>query len=249
MIRPLLGAFQFLTIFPIRASTAPPGHCAGWFPLVGAVLGYLGASVYIVTTRVLPVPVAALTVLAFWIVASGGLHEDGLADCADAFRAGRSPQRILAIMKDSRVGTYGALAVVLSVLFRWQSVAGLQTPAIPFLVCAQSTPRLAMVWFAYVSRPFGTGMGQQFSHDLSPARVLLAIITGLGLLFLLPPASAVCVLLVNLLLIYGAREYFYARLGGVTGDCFGAVEQLSEIGTLLIFLCPVSTWSGMPSPL
>src|ERR1051326_7376092 len=96
----LLAAIRFLTIIPVRGGDAPPGKAAAFFPLVGAMLGAAGAGIYLLTSRAFPGSVAALATVAFWVVISGVLHEDGLADVADAVRAGRSRDRMLAILKD-----------------------------------------------------------------------------------------------------------------------------------------------------
>src|SRR5215469_7120056 len=100
----LLGAISFLTILPIARKTAPSGRAAIFFPLVGAMLGAAGAGIFLALSRAIPISLAALIVVAFWASISGVLHEDGLADSADAFRAGRSREKIAAILKDSRIG-------------------------------------------------------------------------------------------------------------------------------------------------
>src|SRR5262245_13968406 len=104
MIPAFLGAVQFLTVLPVPGKTAPPARSAIFFPLVGAWLGWMGATIFLFLRAVFPLELAALAAVAFWIVVTGALHEDGLADVADAFRAGRSADRILAILKDSRIG-------------------------------------------------------------------------------------------------------------------------------------------------
>src|ERR1700685_3414718 len=100
-MRTLLGAISFLTIIPVRLETAPPGRSAALFPLVGAMLGAAGTFIYIEAAKAIPGSLAALITVAFWTVISGIMHEDGLADVADALRAGRSQERMLAILKDS----------------------------------------------------------------------------------------------------------------------------------------------------
>src|ERR1700693_1278895 len=101
------AAIRFLTILPVRGGDAPPGKAAAFFPLVGAMLGAAGAGVYSLTAMAFPASIAALATVAFWIAVSGVLHEDGLADVADAVRAGRPRERVLEILKDSRIGAFG----------------------------------------------------------------------------------------------------------------------------------------------
>ncbi len=170
LVSAMAGAIQFLTIvrLPPTDRPAPPGQAAAWFPLVGAALGAIGAAVYIAAERVLPQSLAALATVAFWSAASGVLHEDGLADVADALRAGRTPERMLAILKDSRIGTFGAVAVVLSILARWQALEHVNAAGV-LCVCiaAQAVPRAAMVGLAWTSRPVGMGLGHALSSTLT----------------------------------------------------------------------------------
>src|SRR3984885_1589840 len=160
-MRSLVSAIQFLTIIRLPATDrpTPPGQAAAWFPLVGAALGALGGAVYIGAGKVLPASLAALMTVALWAAISGVLHEDGLADVADALRAGRTPERMLAILKDSRIGTFGAVAVVLSILARWQALEHTTAPNILCLcIAAQAVPRASMVGLAWTSRPVGYGL-------------------------------------------------------------------------------------------
>src|SRR3954449_4276988 len=113
MIARFLGAVQFLTTLPVRRATASPGRCAVFFPLVGAAMGSAGGLLLYALRNVMPPSLAALLVLSFWALLTGGLHEDGFADVADAFRAGRSREKMFAILKDSRIGAHGALAMIL----------------------------------------------------------------------------------------------------------------------------------------
>jgi adenosylcobinamide-GDP ribazoletransferase len=123
------------------------------------MLGAAGAGIFLLASAAFPISIAALATVAFWTVISGVLHEDGLADVADAVRAGRSRDRMLAILKDSRIGTYGAVAVLLSVLARWQALEFLATPRVlEVLIASQAVPRAAIVAMAWCSRPAGSGL-------------------------------------------------------------------------------------------
>jgi adenosylcobinamide-GDP ribazoletransferase len=239
MMRQLLGAIQFLTILPVPAGTEP-NRAVFFFPLVGAALGAGAAGVQWAAARVLLPPIAALLALAFLMIATGGLHEDGLADVFDAFRAGRSPERIHAILKDSRIGTYGALAIVVSSLLRWQAIAALADRALPALAAAAGASRGGMVLLAYLSKPAGEGLGRSFVAGLSAAPVITAAVQAAALGFLVSPMHGVVALAANALVILLARAYFQRRLGGVNGDCMGATCQILEVLMLLIFVCPLS---------
>jgi adenosylcobinamide-GDP ribazoletransferase len=234
-MRTFLAAISFLTIIPVT-SKVPPGRAAMFFPLVGAMLGAAGAGLLIAASLVLPPSLAALIAVAFWTVISGVLHEDGLADVADAMRAGRTREKMLAVLKDSRIGTYGAVAIVLSLVARWQALEHVPAARI-LLVCivAQAVPRAAMVALAWLSRPSGDGLGLAFSSSLTTTGALIAIAQGIVASMLLGWRPGLLILAGAYLIVRGARTYFYKRIGGVNGDCLGATEQLLEIFILILF--------------
>src|SRR5204862_3288051 len=126
----------------------PPHRAALFFPLVGAALGAAAGGVRWAAAQVFPASMAALLALLFLIVATGALHEDGLADVFDAFRAGRSPERIHAILKDSRIGAFGVLALVIAVLLCWQSIGLLCSGVVPAVAAVVGAARGAVVAFA-----------------------------------------------------------------------------------------------------
>jgi adenosylcobinamide-GDP ribazoletransferase len=231
------AAVQFLTLIPARSS-ATPASAAMFFPLVGAVLGLAAGAIRVYAP--LPSPIAALLALGFLVAVTGALHEDGLADVADAFRAGRSPERILAILKDSRIGTFGAAALVLTLLLRWQAIVSLETQAIPALAAAGAASRGAMVVLAAISRPLGDGLGKAFCLELRRPGVAAAGIQAAALPFVGGTLVGTAALGANVLAIAMARAYFHRRAGGVTGDCLGCVSQAVEILTLIVFLCRFS---------
>jgi adenosylcobinamide-GDP ribazoletransferase len=200
------------------------------------MLGAAGAGLFIAANFVLPVSLAVLIAVAFWTLISGVLHEDGLADVADAMRAGRTREKMLAILKDSRIGTYGAVAIVLSLVTRWQALQHVPSPRI-LLVCivAQAVPRAAMVALAWLSRPSGEGLGLAFSSSLTTTGASIAIAEGLVASMLLGWRPGLLILAGAYLTVRAARAYFYKRIGGVNGDCLGATEQLLEVFILVLF--------------
>src|SRR5579862_809708 len=229
-MKTLLGAVSFLTVVRVPGEGVSPGRAAIFFPLVGAAIGAAGAAIYLGALRVLPNSLAALAAVVFWAGISGVLHEDGLADAADAFRAGRSKEAMLGILKDSRIGTFGAVAIVLSVIARWQAVEFLSTPGVvEVFIAAQAVPRAAMVGLAWVSRPAGTG-------------AVIALAQGVAAAFLLGVRPGVAIGLGSYLIVRIARWYFYRRIGGVNGDCLGATEQILEIFVLVLFTCRTCMW-------
>jgi adenosylcobinamide-GDP ribazoletransferase len=237
------AAIRFLTVVPVRGGDLPPGRAAAFFPLVGAVLGAAGAGVYLLAAKAFPVSIAALATVAFWIAISGVLHEDGLADVADAVRAGRTRERVLSILKDSRIGAYGAVAILLSVLARWQALEYLATPrVVETLIAAQAVPRAAMVAMAWCSRPAGSGLGYALSSTLGTPAALAAMAQGVAAALLCGWRPGFAMIAGSVLIVQASRGWFYLRLGGVNGDCLGFTEQLIEIFILLMFACRSCAW-------
>jgi adenosylcobinamide-GDP ribazoletransferase len=235
MIARLLGAIQFLTILPVRGSTAPPGGCALFFPLVGAALGGAGAYALIGLRELIPPTLAALLVLSLWSLVTGGLHEDGFADVADAFRAGRSTERIFAILKDSRIGAHGAVALILITLVRWQGLGAIAADPIGGLSATFAISRAAMVATAWTTPPAGSGLGLEFSKHLTTVGALFAILTALIFAALAP--AGLLLAWVATVVVFGARAYFMRRIGGVNGDCLGAVSLVVETCGLVVLTC------------
>jgi adenosylcobinamide-GDP ribazoletransferase len=240
-MRRILAALQFLTIVPVPGQYHP-AEGAGAFPLIGAALGTAAGGIFLSTAQIFGANIAALLALAFLLAIAGGLHEDGLADVFDALRAGRSRERMLAILKDSRIGAHGALALVIAVLLRWQGIAASGTRAVAVLASALAASRGAMVALAYVSPALGDGLGdglgKAFCAGLRPSAVAIAVLLGAAFPFTCGVASGVVAVSANAATLWVVRAWFQHRLGGVTGDCLGAACQISEIVTLLVLICP-----------
>jgi adenosylcobinamide-GDP ribazoletransferase len=242
-MRALLSAVQFLTILPVSSEPVPPGRAAAFFPLVGAILGAAGAGVFLLATRALPVSIAALATVAFWTLITGVLHEDGLADIADAVRAGRPQEKVLRILKDSRIGTFGAVALILSIAARWQAIEYLATARIlEVFVASQAVPRAAIVALAWTSRPAGEGLGHALMSTLSTPDALFAIAQGMAAAFWCGWRPGLVMIGGSFLVLRLAQAWFYRRIGGVNGDCLGFTEQILEVFVLVLFTCVRCEW-------
>ncbi len=236
-------ALAFLTRLPVPApepelDRAPDlARATRAMPLVGAMIGVLGAAVYWLSGVLgLPPAIAGLLAVAATVGLTGALHEDGLADSADGLFGGAEPTRRLEIMRDSRTGAYGALALIFSVVLRAAALAALAAPgpAAAALIAAhalvRALPPAVMAW-APLARDDGlaAGAGQAESKHAWSA---LGLGAAIALLFLgFGPGLAALLLagLAGLAMIRLAR----ARIGGYTGDILGAIEQLGEIAVLL----------------
>ncbi|MDQ1469088.1 MAG: adenosylcobinamide-GDP ribazoletransferase [Bryobacterales bacterium] len=241
MTKRFLAALQFLTVLPIRGSTATPGQAAIFFAITGALLGTSAGAVFLAANPGMGRSTAALLSIGWLLFLTGCLHEDGLADVADAVRAGRTREKVLAILKDSRIGTYGALALIVSLLLRWQALA--QSPVNPVLGLAATLAisRSAMVVLAATTPSVSDGLGRAFAAEISQPVLLIVAAQALAFSLLAGWAHAIAMTLASALTILLARTWFLRRLGGVNGDCLGATCQAVETLNLVILAWRHST--------
>ncbi|HEX3208718.1 MAG TPA: adenosylcobinamide-GDP ribazoletransferase [Geminicoccaceae bacterium] len=234
-------ALRFLTRLPAGSGAHPPPDALAAsvpaFPLVGALVGAAGALAFALGARVgLPPPLAALLAVAAQILLTGGLHEDGLADLADGFGGGRTRVEKLRIMRDPRIGSFGALALVLVLLARVGALATLADPrlaaAVLIAAAAASRAMLPVVMTALPpARGEGLAAGAGRPHPLrAAAGVAIAILVASILLAPALAASGLIVAAFAALLIAGLAR---RQIGGHTGDVLGAAQQLAETGFLL----------------
>jgi adenosylcobinamide-GDP ribazoletransferase len=238
-------AFQFLTRLPLVELSYKPdalARAAKFFPLVGLVVGVGDAAVYRLLSPHLPAPIVTLLIVLFSTLVTGGLHEDGLADAADAFGGGWNRQQTLEIMKDSRIGSYGALALMFSAAAR--TVLLLYLPAgefLQYLISAEILCRWTILPLgaALSSAGNGAGQGSRVAGNISGVSLVVGTLTALcvvgyllRVLMVWPFAAASAVTLLSGL-------YYKRRIGGITGDCFGATSQLTLVS---VYLCGV--WHG-----
>ncbi len=179
-----------------------------------------------------------MVVLAAWMLLTGALHEDGLADTFDAFGSQHSREGILRVMKDSRIGVYGALALGVSLLLRWQALVLLPSgQAIFALVASQVIPRTGIVALAWLAGPASGGLGGVFAASLRKTQVGACFCLAAAVLLPFGPWHAIMAVVgLCLLIVATAALYSRAKIGGVTGDCLGAASQVQEIAVLLTIL-------------
>lgn len=231
---------RFLTVLPAGKGGAVRG-AAAWFPLVGALLGLGAEAVLRLSALALPTSLAGALAVLFLVLVTGGLHEDGLADVADACRAWRSAERILDILKDSRIGAHGAAAIGLSLLIRAHAMAALLPAPWSRIPAALALSRGAPVLLGAMSKPAGAGLGRQFCEALDRPTAAAAAVQCIAAASLCGPWPAAALLVVLALALLAARVYFHRRLGGVTGDCLGAFSQIVEGASLVVLACLRST--------
>lgn len=236
--RRFAAALGFLT--RIRVSDAALAtnlrQAVGFFPAVGLLIGAIAAAVYWVAQLVLPIPVAVtLSVIATAMI-TGGFHEDGLADSADGLGGGYSRDAVLRIMQDSRIGTFGALALVLALVLKIQVLSALGNPwIVPALLVGHSISRLASTTVIRINEYVrAEGLSKPLADRITPGSLLLASAFGLAPLLLLPWNVALCVVAaVGIATAYLAHRG-RVRIGGYTGDLLGMTQQVTELVAYLV---------------
>jgi adenosylcobinamide-GDP ribazoletransferase len=243
MLTKLGLALSFLTIVPVprhrMADARELAASMAWFPLVGLLLGALLTGAALGLQGCLPLPATAAILVALLTAATRALHLDGLADTLDGLGGGHTREDSLRIMKDHAVGAFGAVGLVLVLLLKYGLILGLlEMGAVKNLLIFPAAGRMAMVLLAYLS-PYARlegGLGEAMA-TLTTGKVLClaggsaALIVAVvahwqGLLSL----AMVCAL------TWALALYFKQRLGGVTGDVFGAVNEVMEITGLISLL-------------
>jgi len=233
----VVEAIVLLTRLPLRMRHASRGARAAWaWPLAGAAVAVLAGAVgWIGLSLGLSPALAAGLVLAAQIAATGALHEDGLADTADGLWGGQERTRRLEIMKDSRIGSYGVLALVLSLGLRWVALAALFDGGGLFapLIAAAALSRAPMgVLMAALPNARGAGLAQSVGRpgqDTATLGAILAFVVALLAVGWVVLAPVFWVALATIALAALAK----AKIGGQTGDILGASQQLAEIAALL----------------
>ena len=263
-LRLLCVATQFLTRLPTpRLRDFDPGWLAQstrYFPLVGILIGLANVLVWWIASHWLPASVSIGLMMAVSMLLTGAFHEDGFADACDGLGGGNSKDRALAIMKDSRIGAFGAIGLFLLLGLKWTTLAAL--PSAVFAQCVVASHMLSR-WFAigliaflpYV-RADADAKARDFAGRLGGGEWILS--GAIGLLGLAAVAwvyarsgaaldwtalgTGACVA-VSVAVVGGL--YVRQRLGGYTGDCLGAVQQLAELGFLLGGLAAVDSARGL----
>lgn len=246
-------ALQFLTRLPIPhwVGFHPDwlSRSAVFFPLVGAIVGLCNGLVWWLCGHWLPNSVSIAVMMAASLLITGAFHEDGFADVCDGFGGGATRERILSIMKDSRVGAYGAMGIAMLLIVKWTTLAAL--PVDGFVLLLITTHMLsrwyatALIWRLPYVRADEDGKAKPLANKLSgmqwmmggifgaiPVIVMLSMSSSVNSLVVILQAIGVGVLLSAACALLAA-VYFNDRLGGYTGDCLGATQQITEISFLL----------------
>jgi adenosylcobinamide-GDP ribazoletransferase len=242
----LVVAARYLTIVPVPgpsfSSADAIGRAAPWFPVIGLAIGLVLAVMDRVTQVIFPLLLAGLLTVAVWKLLTGGLHLDGLADCLDGL-GGRDAEQRLAIMRDSRIGAFGALGLILFLLLEIAALSempsGVRARALLVVpAVARATPPLLARLFPPAKQEglgaaFGAGVGALAAPIALAIALVVAIVALRGLGIVVVVAAVVSALAVT--------RFFAVRVSGITGDVLGAAIEIAELAGLLT----VSAWSHL----
>lgn len=248
---PPVLAVQFLTRIPLPGTAGLPGQqvatglvrAVGWFPLVGAGIGAITAGIALAAVSIWPALAAVLIALAVEARLTGAFHEDAVADFCDAFGGGQSEDDVRRIMKDSRIGSYGSLGLILAVGLRAALTLAVLEAMAPFqafitIVAAATFGRLLVVVLMTMVAPApqGTGLAKDVGSGMGMAVLLVALTTAApGLLGLAcaAPLSLLAATLGGGIFLLWFRALMLQRIGGSTGDCLGFAAYAGQLILLL----------------
>ncbi len=244
-IKDFITGFQFLTRIPIVSqsewSMESFGRSVKFFPIIGAIIGLLlFAFVYTVQKfggSPMPVHTMAIGVIILEIFITGGLHCDGLMDTVDGIFSGRPREKMLEIMKDSRVGAFGAMAFCLLIVVKYSLIMDIESALLPLAVLVMPIVGRIAVVIGITFYPYAraSGLGKVF-YECSHRQTLY--VAGITALLLLVPLGKTALISAAIGIAVAAIfcQYVSKKLGGLTGDVYGAIVELTEIAALLVFL-------------
>jgi adenosylcobinamide-GDP ribazoletransferase len=236
-----LIAWELLTSIPLGRrglTVGQPGRSMVWFPLVGLIIGAALAGLNLLLALVLPGLPATALLLAAWVAITGGLHLDGFIDCCDGLLVAKPPQARLEIMKDSRVGAFGVIGAVCLLLVKFSALAALAPEErLRWLLVVPTLSRWAMVWAAW-RYPLARrdGFAAWFREGLGPRHVVLAGLFALAVALILGRLAGLVTFAGVWLFALLFAAWVQRRIPGLTGDVYGALNELAEVVGLLVVL-------------
>ncbi len=242
--RLLKTALVFFTRVPLMLpdyDEADLARSTRYFPLVGLLVGAFGALVFWLGDFLLPLELAVLLSMVATLLLTGAFHEDGLSDAVDGLGGGWEKEQVLTIMTDSRVGSYGAIAIVLALLIKFQALSHLSAAMIPLaLVAGHALSRFcATLVIATQSYVKPEGKAKPLATQITPGELLVAAVFGLLPLVLLDIRLLSALVPVTLVWFWFSAK-IRSRIGGYTGDCLGAMQQLTEVAFYLGLLASIA---------
>jgi adenosylcobinamide-GDP ribazoletransferase len=238
----LLTAVMFYTRIPVprslEFSNENLNRATRYFPLIGWIVGGLGAAVFYGLSFVLPAELAVFLSMIFTILLTGAFHEDGFADFCDGFGGGYTREKIFSIMKDSRIGTYGAVGLIGMMGTKFLALQALPLVVLPLsMIAAHAFSRLMPVLVIFTSRysrEDERSKTKPIGKRGKNSDLIIAIVSGVLPATLFPWQLPAVIIPLSLLITWLFKKYIEKKIGGYTGDCLGALQQITEV---LFYLC------------
>lgn len=240
------GAIRFFTRLPVPAwvghSSEALERSSRYFPAVGLIVGGIAALVFALTSFFWPKTLAVLSAMAITLYVTGAFHEDGWSDMVDGFGGGWEKSQILAIMKDSRIGSFGAVALVMMLLTKFFALVEIELLLVPVaLIAGHGFSRLcATLVLSTLDYVRDEGKAKPLSTHIGKGELAFAAVTAVLPLLLLPPQQSIPGVVLALLATLWLARMFKRHIGGYTGDCLGATQQLAEVAFYGGLLCKFS---------
>jgi adenosylcobinamide-GDP ribazoletransferase len=236
-------ALSFLTILPVGkyfpSEEKELARSMAFYPLVGLVIGLILSLGYHLLSFLFPRPLVLWLTIGLLAFLTRGLHLDGLADTIDGLASGGTREKILEVMRDSRIGAFGVISIVLLIGAKYLALDQISNPYIPHsLISMAVMGRSSMVLVCYRSpyaRP-NEGLGKPFTENLGLFETAISSVLAFGIVLLFMGLKGILIFLGTGLFSIGYRFFFIKRLGGVTGDILGAANELTELLCILIFV-------------
>lgn len=237
-----LAALRFLTIIPLpgRHEVSPEavGRSIVYFPLVGVIIGLILAGLNWLLGRLLPSALVNVLLVVALAAISGALHLDGFIDTCDGMVGGKTVEERWRVMEDSRVGSFGIIGVCLLLLVKYVSLNAVPDGwLMPTLVLMPVVSRWAMV-YAVFTHPYAkpSGLGTVFKQGASWRRFTIATVITLAVAIILARLNGFVIMVAIWVIVVAMAAYLKGKLGGLTGDTYGAINEVSEV-LVLILVC------------
>jgi len=242
-VKNFLQAFSFLTILPVGHPSLSEGkelaRSMAFFPLVGLIIGFILALGYYLFSFLFSRALVLWLTIGLLALLTRGLHLDGFADTMDGLGSGGPREKILEVMRDSRIGAFGVIGLILLIGAKFLALDQIPTPSIPYtLILMAVMGRNAMVLICYRS-PYARsegGLAKPFTENLGGREMTLSLATAFGIALLVMGMKGVVVFLLIGLFSLVYRTFFIRKLCGVTGDILGAANELAELLCLLLLV-------------
>jgi adenosylcobinamide-GDP ribazoletransferase len=242
-VKDFLQALSFLTILPVDQPSLPEekglARSMTFFPLVGLLIGLLLTVAFLILSFLFSKSLVLWLTLGCLALLTRGLHLDGFADTIDGFAAGGPKEKILEVMRDSRIGAFGVVSLILLIGAKYLALDQIAEPSIPgSLILMTVMGRNSMVWVCFRS-PYaraGGGLAKPFAENLTSREMILSSASAIGMGLVIWGLEGVMVFLGIGLFSLAFRLFFLKKLKGITGDILGAANEFSELLCLVLLL-------------